>query len=107
MSGGGNDADAPDREALGGEEDGNETPDERVVEVVDQAGLADRRKRGIAHGRGDEGVAERLFGGVLLVMQPGLLARVVAGLAHEPDREHEPGRGDADAEDEGPGSRSI
>jgi hypothetical protein len=56
---GGDEADRSDAGAVGGEEQWDEPPGERVVEVVDQAGLRARSQRGRAPGRVGERPAQR------------------------------------------------
>ncbi len=107
---GGEDADASDREAGGGEEDGEQAPGEAVVEVVDQPGLRARRQRLVA----ERGEPEDLAGRQPVVMcgagggvVAGFVAGVGVGLAHRERGQAEAEGGVGEAEVERCGAQAV
>ena len=89
----GEDADAADGQAGGGEEDREQAPGEAVVEVVDQAGLAGTTtapcSRKLVSAKTSPVVSSPWWVAVGGDVVGGLVAGVAAGLAHEERRQAE------------------
>jgi hypothetical protein len=91
-----------------GEEQRDQAPGERVVEVVDQAGLGAGAQRGGPPGRLREGLPHRRRHGIVAGLVARLLERDVrGGVAHEDDRHHERGDGDGCAGDDEDVARRV
>jgi hypothetical protein len=83
----------------GREEQGEEAPRHAIVEIVDQARLADAREVSIAQGRAPEDLALVELGcGCSVRVQRRLVGDVMLRLAHDECRQPEPGGDEADAE---------
>ena len=99
---------SPHRGAVGGEVERREAPRERVVEVVDQAGLVAGAQHRMLDGRAPEGGGETRRRSASRSAVCALLEGDVRGrVADEEDRQHQPGGGDQGRADPDHRARSV